>query len=224
MTGLRCEAWGLGELVALARLACGEWEPPRSLFDRGRDRVRPEPGWWPVWQRVWLLGDGGSLWALACDSRAACAFEMRGSAPGEPVGVPSPLLLALSGKSPRGGAAVAVEGGSGELAHLYKGYTGQVGRGRPARFAAMPAPPSVMRVFRETVDRGEARGTEVSVEPSALAAGLAALGERCAHWMYSPARVSVSRGIARAWSDDAGAGRCAMACACRMPVGDGDAL
>lgn len=229
----RVDAWGLGELVALAGLACGEWSPRLPLFDPGRYDPPPQPRWWGALSRVWLYPRGGRVWAWACDSHSECAFDLSSRAgtswagDPSPVGVPRDALLALAGRSPRGGVRVEADGGSLSVSALSSGYTGRVSASRPSPFEAMAAPPEVegligktMAARGEAVSGGAGEGLEAVASAADLGRAFSCLGARLRHSRHAPAVVRVDRAGRVVAVEGLGGPGCVMRCAGR-PWGDG---
>lgn len=199
------DAWGLGELLALAGLACGEWSPQLPLFGADRYNAPPPPRWWSELSRVWLFVWDGRPWAWASDSRSEVAFDLgttgeRASWKGDSlfVGVPREALLAYRGRSPRGGVRATLDGGVLTVSALSMGYTGAVAASKPSEWPAMEPTGLVERCVSGLMEqRGLLRAGEIGdgVVTSASAADLGraftCLGSRLSHTFYSPARVFV---------------------------------
>lgn len=195
------DVWGNAELLSLARLACGEWDPPRALFDAERKRPKGgRPAWWDELSCVWLLRRDGRTWALASNGRAAVAFAMDGNAHDSwsggdaAIGLPRGSLDVLAGRSPRGGVRVTLAGGTVAVAPLSCGYTGQVAASRPEEWPA-PASSGMAAALLDDL-LGEDGGGWVPVlsDARSLADALDCLSARSSHWLYSPCEFEVCPG------------------------------
>ena len=233
MAAFEVDAWGLGELWALAELSCGEWQPPLPRFERMGYEPPPPPRWWPELSRVWLFEHEGRPWAWACDSRAECAFDLGtcGHAswmggPG-PVGVPREALLAYRGRSPRGGVRVALDGGGLSVSALSMGYVGIPAVSKPTAWPAMEPTPLVTGCIRSLMEaRGAMRsgamgeGVETAASAADLGRAFTCLGARLSHSFYSPARVLVDGRGRVAAMEGKGGPAAVMRCAGQAPPDD----
>ena len=181
----------------------------------------------------WLYPRGGRVWAWACDSHSECAFDLSSRAgtswagDPSPVGVPRDALLALAGRSPRGGVRVEADGGSLSVSALSSGYTGRVSASRPSPFEAMAAPPEVegligktMAARGEAVSGGAGEGLEAVASAADLGRAFSCLGARLRHSRHAPAVVRVDRAGRVVAVEGLGGQGCVMRCAGR-PWGDG---
>ena len=213
------EAWGLGTIIALRDLSCGEWEQPVSLFSKTPGKAR-KPPWWDECSNVWLVPSDrpGRVWACATDGQAACAVELNGRwrSGGRPAPIPMRLVRGLEKKSPMGGVRAELCGGSVALWHLHKGYTGVVGDTPIGIFPACEPSEGMQRFLLGMRERPEVDGgVSLSCSPAALSRGLAALSSACWHSFYSPATIWIGESDAWAWNGKDGGNRCVMRCAAR---------